>query len=251
MVPDTPNSPDDPIDNAPDRGRMLPRNRGWLDTITSIPALIIGSVLMVLIAAGPMQHVDSLLARRWLYHIEPDLLWFAQNVLDRVAGQAVCLPILIVVAVVLARRRRSWRPIQVAVLAELAFLIGVGVLKLIFARPVTYSRDPSFFDGGFLDMGTKGISFPSGHASEAVLIYGTVVYLITHYSSASPRLLRLLRWGVVVISGNSVVVSFLLGWHWASDLLGGLMIGGLYLRIITQWDERLRARKGIEASRAG
>ena len=79
-----------------------PGNRGWLDTITSIPALIVGSVLMILIAAGPMQHMDLLLARRWLYHIEPDLLWFAQNVLDRVAGQAVCLPILIVVAVVLA-----------------------------------------------------------------------------------------------------------------------------------------------------
>lgn len=251
MVSDAPKNSALSIDTALDRGRIFPRNRRWLDRITSIPALAIGAVLMVLIAAGPMQRVDYLLARRWLYRIEPDLLWFAQNILDRIAGQAVCLPVLAVVAIVLARRCRSWRPIQVAVLAELAFLIGVGALKLIFARPVTYSRDPGFFDGGYLDMGAKGISFPSGHASEAVLIYGTAVYLITHYSSASPRLLRLLRWGVVAICVNSVTVSFLLGWHWASDLLGGLMIGGLYLRIITRWDERMRARQGIEASRAG
>lgn len=55
------------------------------------------------IAAGPFQQTDLLLAMRWLRRIEPDLVWFAQNVLDRIAGQMICLRILAAVALVIAR----------------------------------------------------------------------------------------------------------------------------------------------------
>ena len=96
-------------------------------------------------------------------------------------------------------------------------------------------------------MGAKGISFPSGHAAESILIFGAAVYLLAHYSAASPRLVRRLRWVVALIALNSVVVSFLLGWHWMSDLLGGLLLGGLLLRLITRWDERGRERQGDAA----
>ncbi|WP_226831799.1 phosphatase PAP2 family protein [Brachybacterium sp. FME24] len=206
--------------------------------MTSVRALTIGLLILILLVAGPLQELDYFLARRWLYHLEPDLMWFAQNVLNRVASQAVCLLVLAVVAVVLARRRRSWRPIVFALASEAAFLVGIGGMKVLLARGVTYERDPDLLDGGLWAMGMKGISFPSGHAAEAVLIYGAAVYLIAHYSGASRRLVRLLCWGVVVISVNSVVVSFLLGWHWASDLVGGLLAGGLLLRILMRWDER-------------
>lgn len=247
MVSDASEHPEPSIDDTLDRGRISAPNVTWTGLLTSAPALAAGLIFVILIASGPMERWDYLLAHRWLRNYQPELLWFAQNVLDRVASQAICLPVLCVTALVLARRRRSWRPIKVALLAEFAFLAGVGGMKVVFARPVTYSREPGFFEGGLIDMGAKGISFPSGHAAESILIFGAAVYLLAHYSAASPRLVRRLRWVVALIALNSVVVSFLLGWHWMSDLLGGLLLGGLLLRLITRWDERGRERQGDAA----
>ncbi|APX32622.1 phosphatidic acid phosphatase [Brachybacterium sp. P6-10-X1] len=246
MVADSQRSPTTPIDSPLDRGLSQARSGSWIGRLTSPWTLAISLLVVILLAGGPLQQLDLFLAKMWLYRINPDLIWFAQNVLDRIASNAVCLPILAVVAIVLARRRRSWRPIILTLMTEAAFLLGVGGMKVFLARGVTYDRDPRFFQAGFFEKGSEGISFPSGHAAEAVLIYGAAVYLIARYSSASPKLVRLLSWGVGAITVNSVVVSFMLGWHWASDLIGGVLAGGLFLRLLIDWDERARARLGAE-----
>lgn len=227
------------------QGLFGDRKRSLFDRLTSVPALVAMLLGVMVLAAGPLHDLDLFLAKRWLYRVAPELLPFTQHVLDRIAGQAICLPVLAVVAIVIARRRRSWRPILLGGLAELGFLLGVGSLKVLTARGVTYERDPRFFEAGFLEMGSKGISFPSGHASEAVLIYGMAVYLIAHYTAASDRLVRILRWAVVAITINSVAASFLIGWHWATDLVGGVVAGGLVLRIIVEWDRYSRRRTAV------
>ncbi len=242
MVVDSRTTPDGPIGLSPGPDRFQAQSKGWLTRATSIWALAIGFVVVTIAAAGPLRVYDYLLNRRWLYLFNPELVWFAQNVLDRIAGQAVCLPVLAVVAIVLARRNQSWRPIGFALATEAAFYLGVGSMKVLLARPSTTLHDPRFFQGGLLDVGNRGISFPSGHAAEAVLIYGAAVYLIAHYSNASRKLVHILTWVVVAISVNSVVVSFLLGWHWATDLIAGLIAGGLFLRILVECDRRLRRR---------
>lgn len=236
------------LDSGREGSPVRERERTWWDRLTSAPVLAAVLVLVTIVAAGPFQDIDLFLAKRWLYRLDPSLLPFAQNVLDPIAGQAVCLPILLAVAAVIARRMRSWRPLLIAGLAELGFLAGVGSIKVLLARGVTYERDPRFFEAGLFEMGAKGISFPSGHASEAVLIYGAAVYLIAHYTGASDRLVRILKWAVVAISLNSVAVSFLIGWHWVSDLVGGLLAGGLFLRLIVDWDLRALRRAAESAS---
>lgn len=242
MVADSQPPADASSDPRLDRRPLGDRRRSLLDRLTSAPVLGLALVIMTLLAAGPFQDLDLFLAKRWLYRLDPSLIPFTQNVLDRVSSQIVCVPILAAVAIVLARRRRTWRPLLVALLAEAAFVFGVGAMKLLMARGVTYERDPGFLEAGLLEMGTKGISFPSGHAAESVLIYGAAVYLIAHYSGASQRTVKTLRWAVVAISINSVAVSFLLGWHWMTDLLGGLLAGALFLRLLVDWDQRARRR---------
>jgi membrane-associated phospholipid phosphatase len=232
---------------AAGRGRLL-----W-ERVTSIPVLAVLLIATTIGAAGPLQGIDGALDRHWLYHLAPQLLPLVQGVLDRIAGQAVCLPVLAAVAVVLAVRRRSWWPLLVALAAELAFLLGIGGLKLLIARPSPTLDDADLLAGGIQTFGEKGISFPSGHAAEAVLIYGAVAYLIARYSQVGPRALRIVRIAVVLIALNSVVTSLLLGWHWASDLLGGVLAGALCLRVVMlgdRWWVRRRERTEAEAADA-
>lgn len=234
-------------EKTPGAGRGL---RLWA-RLTSIPVLAVLLVATTIGAAGPLQGIDGRLDRHWLYHVAPQLLPFVQGVLDRIAGQAVCLPVLAAVAIVLAVRRRSWRPPLVGLAAELAFLVGVGGLKLLIARPSPTLDDADLLAGGIQEFGEKGISFPSGHAAEAVLLYGAAAYLIARYSRATPRTLRVVRIGVVLISLNSVVTSLLLGWHWASDLLGGVLAGALCLRLVILGDQRWGRRDTMLDSDSG
>lgn len=235
---------------TPSRATVDVRGTSWPARLTSVPVLAIGLIVATMIAAGPMQVVDERLNHRWIMTIAPAWNPFLQEVLDRVAGQAVCLPVLATVAIVLAWRRRSWRPILFAAAAEAAFYLGIGGLKFLLARPSPTVGDAEFLRGGFLEFGEMGISFPSGHASEAVLIYGAAVFLIHHYSSASARTVLILRWVVAAITVNSVAVSFLLGWHWASDLVGGVLAGGLFLRILSEMDLKAQENAAYAAASA-
>lgn len=219
---------------------VLAGERNWADRLTSVPSLAAALLVVTALAAGPFLWMDALLAERWLERFAPAAVPFTQNVLDRVAGQAVCLPVLAAVAIILALRRRSWRPVLLAAGTEASFLLGIGTMKVLLGRGASSVGDPRFFEGGLLEMGSLGIAYPSGHASEAVLMYGMAVYLIAQYSSASPRLIRVLQWGVVAICVNTTAVSFLLGWHWTTDLVAGLLAGGLFLRLLIDMDARRR-----------
>lgn len=202
----------------------------------SVSVLTCALAVLTVLAAGPLRGYDVRGHRYWSRLLTPDVQKLLQDVLDKIAGQAVDLPILVLVAVVIAVRLRSWRPVAIAAMAEVAFYVGVGGIKVLLARPAPTERDAHFFDGGLLRDGWHGISYPSGHAAEAILIYGTAVYLVARYTSASQRTVRLLCVGVGLIAVNAVVVSYTLGWHWGTDLLAGLLTGALFLRILTWWD---------------
>lgn len=240
MVADTNSSASAALDATLDHRTVLAGERSWADRLTSVPSLALALLAVTALAAGPFLWIDVLLAERWLEGFAPAAIPFAQNVLDRVASQAVSLPVLAAVAIILALRRRTWRPVLLAAGAEASFLLGVGTMKVLLGRGASSAGDPRFFEGGLLEMGSLGIAYPSGHASEAVLMYGMAVHLIAQHTAASPRLIRALQWGVVAICVNTTTVSFLLGWHWVSDLVAGLLAGGLFLRLLIDWDARRR-----------
>ncbi|MGW8565109.1 phosphatase PAP2 family protein [Isoptericola sp. NPDC055881] len=242
MLLQAPTSPPGALDRprpaARGEGRFgpAPSHDEPLSRLTSAPALLVGLVVVTLLAAGPSQRLDEAAHGHWARELTPRLQPFIQHVLDPIAGQAVCLPLLAVVAVALSWRRRTWRPLCCAAMAELAFYGGVGLLKVVLARPAPTTDDADLFDGGLRQLGWNGISFPSGHASEAVLVYGTAVYLVGRWTAASARTMRALRFGVGAIATNAVAVSYYLGWHWVTDLVGGLLVGGLLLRLLVESD---------------
>lgn len=150
------------------------------------------------------------------------------------------LTTLAVVALVLARRRRSWRPIIAGTAAEFGFLGIIGLLKLALARPAPIVQEVSFLYGGlFGDGGWHYISYPSGHASEAMLLYGTAALLIARYGRVSRRTVGILWCGVAALTLLAVATSFYLSWHWATDLIGGVVGGAMVLRLVADLDRVL------------
>lgn len=214
-----------------------------LPSPTSAPVLGGSFVLITLFATTRLaRELDHWLQAYWSRRYTPNWHDFLDSVPNAVAGQAVCLPVLAAVAIVLALRHRTWHPILFALAAELAFYLGIGGLKVVLARSSPAVGDGHFFSGGFLEHGMYGMAYPSGHASEAVLIYGAAAYLLRTYAHPDSRMRTRTFWVVLLITAGAVAVSFYLGFHWPTDLVGGLLAGGLLLRLLVEADRALARR---------
>ncbi|WP_462418848.1 phosphatase PAP2 family protein [Kytococcus sp. Marseille-QA3725] len=209
---------------------------------TSVPVLGVLLVVLTVLAMGPLQWVDRDLHGYWSFVYTPDLTrWL--RIVDSVAGQKVAVPVLAAVALAVAVRVRSWEPLRMVVLAEAAFFGGLGTMKVLLARGSTSMHEPRFFAGEFDGTGWHGISYPSGHTGEAVLLYGAAVYLVFRYlrPGRGLRTALLVLWGYVIL--QSVAVSYYLGFHWISDLLAGVLAGGILLHVIVWIDRWFHSRR--------
>lgn len=198
--------------------------------------------MFTLLAAGPLRPYDEMFQGYWAKHYTPNWANFLDKVPNAIAGQAVCLPVLLAVAVVIAWRHRTWHPLAVVAAAEAGFYGGIGGMKVILGRTAPAAGEGGFWQGGPLAHGWYGIAYPSGHAAEAVLIYGAAAYLVLTYAGADTRVRRRLFWLVGLIALQAIVVAFYLGYHWPTDLVAGLIAGGLVLRIMVNLDRALRRR---------
>ncbi len=193
-----------------------------------------------MLAAGPLRPLDTALQGYHAKKYTPNWADFLDSVPNAVAGQAVCLPALLLVATVIAWRRRTWHPLAIVAAAEVAFYVGIGGMKVLLGRTAPAAGEGTFWmDGGALEHGWYGIAYPSGHAAEAILFYGAAAYLVRTYASPDMRIRRRLNFLVALITANALVVAYYLGYHWPTDLLGGVLAGGLMLRIIVDVDRRI------------
>lgn len=217
-------------------GAAAGRLRSLAGGVTSLPVLAGALLVVTLLASGPLHAFDRALNAPWSQWVLEGWRPLFLYGLDRIASRAVAVPVLALVALVLVHRLRSWRPFVVAGGAVCAVIGLVASMKMVLARPGPVTGNPSFFDGGLFADGKVGIIYPSGHAADAVLLYGVAVYLLAHYGTATRRTILLLSWGVAAITLVTVATSLYLRWHWATDLLGGAVAGGLVLRATVRAD---------------
>ena len=130
-------------------------------------------------------------------------------------------------------------------LVVLAFAGAVGlevVYKSLFFHPgpplsLSHGDGPSLTD--LLPGAGKGNSFPSGHTVRTIVAYGTLAFVIRRL--APSRVVRLLATPAAVVVIVAVAFTRLyLGVHWESDVIGGVLLGGIALVAATVWLDRPR-----------
>jgi membrane-associated phospholipid phosphatase len=129
----------------------------------------------------------------------------------------------------LARRRRTVRPLTLFVASIVGLNLAVGTVKVLTARPRPYS--------GVAEAFTGGLQYPSGHASNAVLMWGLLAYLLLRFARRPLSMAGMVA-AVVSIAGVVGVSSLLLDYHWFSDIIGGWLAGALILWGVVLFDHR-------------
>ncbi|NQW06772.1 MAG: phosphatase PAP2 family protein [SAR202 cluster bacterium] len=189
---------------------------------------------------------QQVLTRGWLYELDhyilnlknPQFEGFAGHILialDDLGLRWLTATILLISSAIIGWRFKSFRPFNLSLLAVLSLNLVVGATKLIIGR----TKPRLYVD--VLQAG--GMSYPSGHASNALLSWGLLAYLIYRYTNRAPFQGLKLYPIVGLITATVVVVSLIRNTHWFSDLLGGVFIGGALLVAIIAVDRFVPSEK--------
>ncbi|MFM1909657.1 MAG: hypothetical protein RLZZ545_355 [Actinomycetota bacterium] len=184
-------------------------------------------VTVQVLTNGPLIEID-----RYFDDLErprlTGLSHFVIRRLDDLGLRSVSGIALLIVAIFIARKFKTYRPFNLGLLAFLTLNIVVGSFKYALGR--TKPRE------GFDLLHAGGMSYPSGHASNAILIWGIIAYLIYRYAHVDRYRGRLASAAVGLLALTVCVVSLVRNTHWFSDLFGGLLLGGALLVLIIAID---------------
>ncbi|MBA3492080.1 MAG: phosphatase PAP2 family protein [Rubrobacteraceae bacterium] len=154
----------------------------------------------------------------WIHTTFPDWLEGTMHIVTALGDYWVVLPLL--AAVIALFYRKGWRLSATLLLVSTAgSVVLTTVLKALFRR-----ARPELFDAGYQ---ASFYSFPSGHATVAVGLYGMLTLVLAY------RMRGRARWAVAV-SGIIVVLligfsRLYLGVHYPTDIVAGYLAALLWL----------------------
>jgi membrane-associated phospholipid phosphatase len=214
------------------RRRQMDRALRWAILLFSGFLLVTQQVLTY----GPLVDYD----RRINSKPKPQFEGFAGFILRRLDDLGLrwlTATVLLLAASFIAYKFKTWRPLNLALLSLFSLNLVVGTFKIFLGR--TKPRD------GFDLLHVGGMSYPSGHASNAVLSWGILAYLIYRYAKVDRYQGRLASAGVALISLTICTVSLIRHTHWFSDLLGGLFVGSALLVTVIAIDRYVPSKSQL------
>ena len=117
-------------------------------------------------------------------------------------------------ATLIAATRGPFLPVLAAfALASVGAILAHHAVKLVYRRPRP---------AGALAKGKTEPAFPSGHTTDATAVLVTGAYLLARQGIATPSVVAT---AAILLALGTGVSRVLLGWHWATDVLGGWLAG--------------------------
>ena len=193
------------------------------------------------VAGGLLAPLDLEVARAFAPAWRPALEPFGQVI--AVAG-GIELTSLLAAGLAILLWRRGFR-VEAAALLTLPLAMALEAVyrwTLRHPAPIGFAHPdgPSvvtMLHGGTL---TLNGSYPSGHMIRTLLVYGLGAFVVRRL--ASPGWARTLAApAVAIVVGFMALDRVYLGVHWQSDVVGGLLLGGVALAGAIAWLDRPRA----------
>lgn len=144
--------------------------------------------------------------------------------------------VLLITATLISRRFKSWRPLNLSFLSLIFLNVFVGAAKIGFGR----CKAREDFD---VCMFANGMSYPSGHISNALVTWGLFAYIIFRYTHRAPFEGLNLYWLVALLTMAVGFASLMRNTHWFTDLLGGMFIGGAILVLVVAIDRYIPSQR--------
>jgi membrane-associated phospholipid phosphatase len=183
--------------------------------------LLLGVLTEQVIARGPLTDLDHPVERFAVTH-RSIAMTDVMRLLSDVGSTSFLFPIVLIAVVYFVFRDRAWKPPAVLAAAFISDILLQDVVKAVVGR----HRPPlSQMIGRY-----PGASFPSGHTTQSLVVYGMIALLLIRTHPRWPRVAVLLpAVCLVLLIGISRVY---LGAHWPTDVAGGLLLGSFWLLVL-------------------
>lgn len=163
--------------------------------------------------------IDRIFYKR-IISIRTDMITEFFKIITKLGTTKICFIIGIILVIIFRKKIYLWLPITTVIIKIMNVF-----MKLLINRP-----RPNVMRLVY----EKETSFPSGHAMLSITLYGLLIYFI--YSKISKNSVK---W--ILITGLSSIILLVgisriyLGVHYTTDIIGGYLLGMIYLVIITNY----------------
>jgi undecaprenyl-diphosphatase len=208
------------------RRRRLRERFGARMTLLLVAAVLLAGPFALfldqVITSGPLSRADKSLANSMhLTACSNAAAVSAARVLSFLGSTAWDTVLVVVVVGILLWRKEQRLAIFVGVTAATGSLLNTGVKTLV-------NRDRPSLTGCLLGSAT-GQSFPSGHAMNTTIVYGTFVLVFLSLLRKSWRPVLVAVYAAFVLA--MAWARMTLGVHYLSDVFGGIVLGCAWLAI--------------------
>jgi membrane-associated phospholipid phosphatase len=204
--------------------------------------LILAILTVSVLVHGPLVGLDERIRAAVLARADsPAWRWLSDTphrpapLLTDLGMTTVAIPVLAAVALALAIRRRTIRPVLIA-LTGVVLLIGTVIPAKILIGRSGPGLPP-------VSPGALGV-FPSGHTSTACVCFSLAVLLLLAGRPARDWYPALAGLGLLWLGVGAALVWC--DWHWFTDVVAGWALSGLLIQL-TFWINRPR---GLRAARS-
>lgn len=204
--------------------RFRPRGALGLSLTASLGLLALsgwafGAVVQDVLSGESFNPVDRPVLDFLVAHREPWLTHVA-TIASILGSSAALVPLLAAAGLWCRWRERTWRPAAVLAAGYGGAVTLYGMIKVVVGRPRPPLVSAVRHFGGY--------SFPSGHAAQAIVAWGMLAALVAGFTPSWST--KVAAWATALSIVVVVATTRLyLGAHWFTDVVGGLVLGVLWL----------------------